>query len=191
MRLLKSIGSLFGFGATSVTCTVYDGSLNTNTCTFSVTVRDTTAPAFTCPANQSIDCTGVNGAVATYTTPGAIDTCDASPTVSCSPASGSTFPVGTNTVTCIAYDASLNTNSCTFKITVADAAGAPTMAIVHSIGGANAVISWPATCTTYNLEKSLDLITWGPSGSTVVLSGSTYYSTNAVSGNLFYRLHKP
>jgi len=182
-------GSTFGFGPTTVNCTVYDASLNTNTCTFTVTVRDTTAPTFTCPANQALDCTGVDGAVATYTTPTATDTCDASPIVSCSPDSGSTFPVGTNTVTCIAHDASLNTNMCTFKITVTDAAGAPTMSIVRS--GSNVIISWPATCTTYNLEKATSLPNWGPSGATVVLVSGTYQATIAETGTAFYRLRKP
>jgi len=71
---------------------------------------------------------------------------------------------------------------------VKDAAGAPTLSIVHS--GANVVISWPATCTTYNLEKATVLPNWGPSGATVVLDGNYYYATNS-SGTAFYRLNKP
>src|SRR5207247_6315925 len=78
---------------------------NTTTCTFTVTVVDTTGPSVTCPGNVGpLQCTGTGGAVATYTTPGATDTCDASPTVSCSPASGSTFALGVTTVTCTARD---------------------------------------------------------------------------------------
>src|SRR4030095_926566 len=41
-------------------------------------------------------------------------------TIVCAPPSGSTFNVGTNTVTCIATDSSTNTNSCSFLITVRD-----------------------------------------------------------------------
>src|SRR6185369_6792564 len=131
-------GTTFAIGTNTVTCIAYDVSLNTNTCTFRIIVTDTVAPSFTCPADQAANCTGVNGAAVTYTTPTATDTCDASPTVSCSPASGSTFPLGTNTVTCTAYDSNLNTNTCTSKVTVSDASGAPTMTIVHS--GSNVII---------------------------------------------------
>src|SRR5262245_13499781 len=34
------------------------------------------------------------------------------------PASGATFPIGTNTVTCYAYDNCGNTNTCTFRVIV-------------------------------------------------------------------------
>jgi len=341
-------GSLFAIGTTPVHCTSTDITGNSGSCNFTVTVRDTTVPAFTCPTNQLVECTGGPGTVVTYITPSAVDTCDPSPTVSCSPASGSSFAPGTNTVTCIAYDVSLNTNRCTFQIvvrdttapsitcvlgkivectgawtfdpptasdicgtatvtivstvtnrtghcgntydatrtwratdgagntnqcsqtvtvvdttpptitcspnltnnctsvngavvtftvtatdacgpnpvpvctppsgstfalgttpvnctatdacnnqsspcsftvTVKDAAGAPTMTIVQS--GANVVISWPATCTTYNLEKATALPNWGPSGAVVVLNGNRYYSTNSNTGTAFYRLNKP
>jgi lysophospholipase L1-like esterase len=39
-------------------------------------------------------------------------------TVSCAPASGGAFPVGTSTITCLATDARQRTASCTFTITV-------------------------------------------------------------------------
>src|SRR6185503_12292687 len=39
-------------------------------------------------------------------------------TVVCTPASGSCFPVGTTTVTCTATDASGNTATCSFTVTV-------------------------------------------------------------------------
>jgi len=41
-------------------------------------------------------------------------------TATCSPVSGSTFPVGTTTVTCTATDQLNNTASCTFTVTVKD-----------------------------------------------------------------------
>ena len=39
-------------------------------------------------------------------------------TVSCSPASGTTFPIGSTTVTCTATDSVRRTNACTFGVTV-------------------------------------------------------------------------
>src|SRR5439155_12136763 len=54
-----------------------------------------------------------------YLTPTASDNC-AGATVSCVPASGSSFSKGVSTVTCTATDASGNTNACTFTVTVTD-----------------------------------------------------------------------
>jgi X-Pro dipeptidyl-peptidase len=54
----------------------------------------------------------------TYTPPTATDDEDPSPVVECAPASGSAFAVGTTTVTCQARDASGNTTSGTFQVTV-------------------------------------------------------------------------
>ena len=157
-------------------------------CSQTVTVVDTTPPTITCSPNLTNDCTSVDGAVVTFTV-SATDTCGTNPVPVCTPPSGSTFALGTHTVNCTATDACNNQSPCSFTVTVRDTSGAPTLAIVQS--GANVVISWPATCTTYNLEKSTVLPNWGPSGATVVLDGSRYYSTNLHTGTAFYRLNKP
>jgi hypothetical protein len=73
------------------------------------------APAISCPANQELTTgSGVCGAVATYT---ASATCAA--TVSCSPPSGTTLPVGSHTVTCEAINGA-GRDSCQFSIIVTD-----------------------------------------------------------------------
>ena len=63
------------------------------------------------------------GATLTYTPPTATDVVDASPSVSCSPSSGSTVPVGDTTVTCTAVDDSGNSSSDSFAahVTLAQA----------------------------------------------------------------------
>ncbi len=85
------------------------------------TLADTQAPTITCPANQTAvaaaSCTPATGKVVNYPAPAATDNCPGV-TASCSPASGSTFPVGTTTVTCTATDASGNTATCSFTVTV-------------------------------------------------------------------------
>ncbi|MHC5004283.1 MAG: HYR domain-containing protein, partial [Planctomycetota bacterium] len=114
-------GSTFTAGTTVVTCTATDDAGNTATCTFSVTVVDETDPELTCPDDiTGVECTGAGGAVVTYDTPVATDDCDAAVAVACSPASGSTFPIGTTTVTCRATDDAGNTATCTFTVTVVD-----------------------------------------------------------------------
>jgi uncharacterized repeat protein (TIGR01451 family) len=115
-------GSTFNKGVTTVNCSVMDASGNSGSCSFTVTVTDMQVPVITCPANiirtTPVTCPASVGMVVTYTAPTASDNCG-SVSVSCSPASGSTFPVGTTTVTCTANDGS-NTATCTFKVKVFD-----------------------------------------------------------------------
>src|SRR5262249_43690184 len=80
-------GSTFPLGATTVNCTATDSSNNTSTKSFTVTVVDTTPPAF---SNVPADITTSNPVVS-YTDPTATDLVDGARTVSCTPASGSTF----------------------------------------------------------------------------------------------------
>jgi len=71
------------------------------------------------PSNITVYTTNPSGTAVTYTKPGASDIVDASPAVTCTPASGSTFAQGTTTVTCTAMDASGNTSAPgTFTVTV-------------------------------------------------------------------------
>ena len=112
-------GATFPIGVTTVTCTATDAASNTGSCSFSVTVNDTEAPAVTCPAPISVGNTpGQCSAVVTYSA-SASDNCPGF-SLSCVPASGSTFPVGVATVTCTATDAELNTGVCSFNVTVID-----------------------------------------------------------------------
>jgi len=81
---------------------------------------DNTPPELTCPANieRGTD-EGACSAVVTWDI-SATDNCDDSPEISCSPASGSTFEIGTHTVNCVATDASGNESTCSFTVTVVD-----------------------------------------------------------------------
>ncbi|HJQ27282.1 MAG TPA: HYR domain-containing protein, partial [Blastocatellia bacterium] len=112
-------GSTFPKGTTTVNCSVTDGSGNTASCSFTVTVNDTQPPTITCPANITTKANTINDAckVVAYTTPTGSDNCPGV-TVACSPASGSCFAVGTTTVTCTATDASGNTATCSFSVSV-------------------------------------------------------------------------
>jgi uncharacterized repeat protein (TIGR01451 family) len=109
-------GSIFPAGtATTVTCTATDASNNMTTCSFTVTVS-AVACALTCPDNVIVSATSGCSKVVTYTAPGQLGSCGA---VSCAPASGSVFPVGTTTVTCEATDTSGNIiTACSFSVNV-------------------------------------------------------------------------
>jgi hypothetical protein len=80
---------------------------------------DPIPPTAICPGDTTLAAdSGQCGAVVSYTAqvsdnyPGA--------TISCLPASGSLFPVGTTGVTCIAVDAMENADTCSFVVTVID-----------------------------------------------------------------------
>jgi HYR domain len=83
-------------------------------------LADNTAPVITPAANvtKSADAGSCTQAVVTFPTPVATDSCDPTPTVVCSPPSGSVFPVGTTVVTCTATDDCGNSSTSTFNVTV-------------------------------------------------------------------------
>src|SRR5204862_1157155 len=72
-----------------------------------VTVRDTDGPVVTVPANATVEATSTTGAVFSFTAT-ATDLVDGPRPVTCTPASGATFPLGPTTVTCTATDAKGN-----------------------------------------------------------------------------------
>ena len=101
-------GSTFPLGITNVSCLAADAEGNVGSDAFSITVEDTTAPSLNLPANITVPQTIPAGAVVNFVVT-ATDLVDASPIVVCTPASGSTFPLGTTTVNCSATDTSGNT----------------------------------------------------------------------------------
>jgi hypothetical protein len=83
---------------------------------------DETAPEIKgVPADIATTTTGASKVV-TWTDPTATDDVDPAPTVGCTPPSGSAFDLGTTTVTCTATDATGNSASATFNVTVTLAA---------------------------------------------------------------------
>ena len=83
------------------------------------TSGDTIAPTFTStPADIDVVTTDAGGMVVDYPWPSATDDVDASPTIACDPGPGTTFPVGSTTVTCIASDTAGNSTSQAFTVSV-------------------------------------------------------------------------
>ncbi len=111
-------GSTFALGATTVNCTATN-SAGSSSGSFKITVVDTTPPALTLPADITAEATSPSGAVVTWVTK-ATDLVDGNVSVSCTPASGSTFALGTKTVQCSATDAHGNTGTGSFNVTVKD-----------------------------------------------------------------------
>jgi hypothetical protein len=93
---------------------------------------DITAPAIALHTDVVAEAISADGAVGTYTLPIASDGVDVQVDVACLPSSGSTFVLGTTTVTCSARDAGGNSASSSFTITVRD-----TTAPVVTLAGAS------------------------------------------------------
>jgi hypothetical protein len=70
--------------------------------------------------NLQAEGAGAAGTMLTYALPTAVSTTGGSLPVNCTPASGSTFPLGGTTVTCTATDAYGNSASSSFTVTVVD-----------------------------------------------------------------------
>ncbi|MBI3843275.1 MAG: HYR domain-containing protein [Planctomycetes bacterium] len=74
-------------------------------------------PTITCPPNIQAECTGVGGAAVAFTVTASSD-CVPEPTITCTPESGSLFPLGRTQVCCVALDSQKNTAECCFFVTV-------------------------------------------------------------------------
>lgn len=109
---------------TVVVLTATDASGNTNSCSFSVTTLDTIPPQLTCPANttETLDAS-CDVSLPDYTgSATATDNCDPNPAVSQTPVAGTTVS-GAGTVVAVtltATDASGNTSTCSFNVTLVD-----------------------------------------------------------------------
>jgi hypothetical protein len=116
-------GSAFDVGVTLVTNRFQDSLGGEKLCTFTVTVLDDQLPVVQCPADILVtNNPSLCGAVVPFIAM-ATDNC-AVTNISCSPPSGSLFPLGVTTVTCVATDASGNNSlPCEFTVRVIDVSG--------------------------------------------------------------------
>jgi hypothetical protein len=104
-------------GNMTVTLTATDGSGNSSSCSFEVTVSDETPPSITCPGNQ-VEMFDENDE---FTLPDytgladASDNCDMEVSLAQSPGAG-VIIMGNTTVTLTATDDAGNSSSCTFQV---------------------------------------------------------------------------
>jgi hypothetical protein len=129
-----------------------------------------TPPVLNLPADQTVEGNTTNGATVGWTAT-ASDAEDASaPAVSCTPASGAFFPLGTTTVQCSATDGGGLTTTGSFKVTVQDTTP-PTLAGVP--GDVTMTTSDPSGATlTYTAPTATDTVDSSPSVGCVPASGS-------------------
>lgn len=143
----------FNLGTTPVTYTIRDASNNQTTCSFNVTVIDNVNPVITCPANMSAF-TSTSSCSASVVTPNPTvsDNCTVSSlnwTITqgaTTVASGSgnlgtrVFNLGTSTVNYTVTDASGNSSTCSYTVTITD--------------NVNPTISCPSNMTAFTSASS-------------------------------------
>ena len=143
-------GSTFALGTTTVTCTAADLAGNRSSITFEVLVLDTTAPALTLPESIVAEATSADGAAVSYQA-SATDAVSGARDVTCAPASGSTFALGTTTVSCEATDAAGNKATGRFAVSVQDetapAVTVPEDATLEATGPGGATHAFSASAT--------------------------------------------
>jgi len=179
-------GSTFPLGTTTITYTATDGAGLTATCSFDVVVTDVTAPTIAgCPTNINLNASVSCDAVATWTAPTVTDNCTgATITQTAGSASGSTFPLGTTTITYTATDAAGNTSTCSFDVVVTDVTaptitGCPTNINLNASASCDAVATW--TAPTANDNCSVPMASTHNSGDTFPL-GTTTVTYTATDG---------
>lgn len=129
--------------------------------------------AINCPPDITASNTpGLCSAVVNYPSPTIIESCGANVVVTCTPPSGSSFAVGTNTVICTATNVAGQSVQCTFSVMVRDAEP-PVMVCPQSITVTNCllpqlVVSASDNCTTSNRL----VFTQFPPGGTPVGAGT-------------------
>jgi hypothetical protein len=129
-------GSLFPFGPTTVTC----GPI-----TFVVTVVDTTPPELTLPESPlvAISTTAVEVTFSATAT----DLVDGSVGLTCTSPSGSTFALGTTTVSCTASDVRGNSVTGEFDVLVAATPPSPNDLTAEATGPDGAVVTFGFSCS--------------------------------------------
>lgn len=147
-------GSVFALGDSGVLCAAQDVAGNRAQVSFAVTVQDTTAPVLTMPTDINEEASSPDGRVITFAA-SAIDAVSGSVGVSCVPASGSTFPIGTTAVECTALDGAGNLGSANFSVTVTR----PIPGRLH--GGGTVYVDSKRMAFTFDVGESANFVERG------------------------------
>lgn len=114
-----ALAAVYPVGMITITWTATDASGNSASATQTITVRDVEAPTISVPADFGVNATSPNGAVVTFAVTAADNV--GVTALSCDHNSGTIFPTGYTSITCIASDAAGNSTSKTFGVEVVGA----------------------------------------------------------------------
>jgi hypothetical protein len=171
-------------GVTTVNCTTTDKHNNTQTGSFTVSIKDTTPPVLSVPAGVTVEAASSAGTAVTFTAT-ATDIVDVTTPVTCTPASGSVFPIGATAVNCTSTDQHANTGSKSFFVTVRDTTG-PTLTgaalttpiTLEATGASGAALASYGLGATDTVDGALTVTCAKPAGSVFPL-GSTQVACSA------------
>ena len=180
VTLTPASGTTFPIGTTTVIAKASDAAGNTATGSFTVTVRDSIAPTLSSLTPLVLEATNSAGAVATFSA-SATDGVSGAVPVTFTPASGTTFPIGTTTVIAKASDAAGNTATGSFTVTVRDSI-APTIAsltplVLEATSSAGAVATFSASATD-DVSGAVP-VTFTPASGTTFPIGTTTVTASA------------
>jgi len=181
-----SSGTAFPLGTFTVYCYAQDLAGNLAQATFDVTVRDTTAPVLFVSPFVDAEATSAAGAYVTFSV-SASDNVAIASGPSCTPASGSAFPLGSTSVLCSAADTSGNVGYANFTVLVRDTT--PPFTNVSLAVDGNGYVIYPGGVTpssamtfqvaafdavgVVGLRCSLDGAAFAPCSGPVTVSGLT------------------
>jgi hypothetical protein len=112
--------SSFGVGTHTMSASYTDGvNFASSSGSTAFTVVDVVPPVISGAVDLIVEANGPSGSVVIFS-PTATDDVDGAVTVICSPPSGTTFPLGTTTVTCTARDHTGNVATASFTVMVQD-----------------------------------------------------------------------
>jgi hypothetical protein len=151
-------GSIFPLGMTTVNVVSRDVVGNVRNGSFTVEVKDTTAPTLTLPSTQVLAVRGNTGTVVSFEV-SAIDLVDGAVTATATPPSGSLFPTGIHTVNVSSTDLAGNAAHGNFRVVVVNTEQLLSNPNITPAGG-----SAPATISGE--------IRGGPPGWSVILQAS-------------------
>jgi gliding motility-associated-like protein len=188
LNVSNNAPSTFPLGVTTVTWTVNDINGRSATATQTVTVQDNVPPVISgCPSNITIPSGGSCQAVATWIAPTVSDNCVGTPSLVTTHAPGSTFPVGTTTVTYTATAGSLS-STCSFTVTVVDntppvLSGCPSDIVVFAASNCNNIVNWTPPTASDNCVATPALTSTHAPG-TAFPVGETIVTYTATAGTL-------
>jgi uncharacterized protein len=112
--------SSFGVGTHTMAASFTDGvNFASSSGSTAFTVADVVPPVIVGAVDVVVEANGPSGSVVTFS-PTATDDVDGAVAATCTPPSGTTFPLGTTTVTCTAADRAGNVATASFTVTVRD-----------------------------------------------------------------------
>jgi hypothetical protein len=183
-------GSAFHIGTNFVYCSASDPSSNsTPVQSFVIVVQDKESPKVFCPTNITVPTDPGQTSAMVYFAALVFDNSGSSNTVTCTPPSGTAFPIGTNTVKCVGVDPSGNATTNSFKITVVNA-NPPVLGFLPASSSPFQFTVAGVPGSHYRIEYIDDLNSTGPWQllQTLTLSNSTQtINDSSPTNHRFYR----